>query len=494
MMIPMLGMRGRRPRVPAGRRARLIALAPLLAALSCVPGLATAAPAPASVLRLHGTAATAPVWSGSRALVLMESGSGYALRTLDPADGSSGNTVRVPHRYNRVGLAASGSLVAIGGVDEECDCKYLEYWVTADNVLAAPPGAVPVCTPSRCVGGGACFRPPAAPLVSGSTLVFESCQASGQSFSAIEDGSGGAPSELGQIAFPQSLAGEWLVGLAPGALDPPLGAGQPELIERNLATGAEPLRIALPPVMQAPQFFGGGEYPALAGVEEDGTIAYVLDSDGHNELWTASAGTPAPRLLGHSPIGTEPREAPPGGPSLVVKDGRVASFQGSGTVTVGTLAGAPLGSVRARSLDGFDFDGTRVLLAATPCSESFLATWAPGEAAPVLPGGRCPAPRIGRVRFAPRSIRVALSCPAQPPLGCIDTNVTVLAGVEGSAFELESSPREMLPAAGRTVAIALGRGEKRWLEHHRGAELTITVGAEIGEPGTYRRRARVRIP
>lgn len=469
-------------------------LAAVAALLPCACGLATPAPASASVVRLHGTAATAPVWSGSQALVLLQSGSGYALRTLDPADGATLDTLRVPRRYDSVQLAASGSLVAVGGVDEECFCKYLDYRVTAVDVLAAAPGVIPVCSPSRCVGGEACIRPPAAPLVSGSTLVYESCRATGQSLSAIERGAGGPPGELGQIAFPQSLAGEWLVGLAPGALDPPLGAPPPELIERNLATGAEPLRIALPPVSQPPQFFGGGEYPAIAGVEEDGTVAYLLDASGQNQLWTASPGTPTPRLLGRSAIGTEPREAPPGGPRLAVRDGRVASYQGSGTVTVQTLAGTPLGSVRARALDGFDFDGARVLLAATPCSESFLETWAPGEAAPLLPGGRCPAPRIGRVRFAPHSIRVKLYCPAQPPLGCLETNVSVLAGQEGQAFELESSPRAMLPAAGRTVAIGLGRGEKRWLEGHRGAAVTVTVGAEIGEPGTYRRRVRVRVP
>jgi hypothetical protein len=491
-MNPMPGMPRPNPSLTARRTARLLACGTLLAALALALALAT--PAAASVLRLHGTTATAPVWSGSEAVVLLESGSGYALRTLDPADGTASSTVRIRHSYDRSQLAASGSLIAVGGVDEECACKYLAYWVTADDVLATHPGGVPVCSASRCGDGSACLRPPAAPLVSGTTLVYESCRATGEPFSAIEDGSGGVPSELDQIAFPQSLAGEWLIGLAPGALDPPPAVRQPQLIERNLTTGAEPLRISLPQVTQAPQLWGGGEYPALAGVEEDGAVAYLLDSNGHNQLWTASPAAPTPRLLGRSAVGTEPREAPLGGPSLKVSAGRVASLAASDTVTVVTLAGTSLGSVRVRSLDGFDFDGAHVLLTATPCSESFLETWAPGEATPVLPGGRCPTPRIGRVSFVPRSIRVRLACPVQPPLGCTETNVTALAGAEGSVFSLESPPREMLPGAGRTVAIALGRREARWLARHRGAAVTITVGAELGEPGTYRRRVRVRVP
>ncbi len=485
----MLGFPQKKPR-HSRWAARLTAIGALLATLGSVTA---SAPASADILRLHGTAASAPVWAGSQALVLLESGSGYELRTLDPHGGPGGAAVEVPHRYDEVALAGSASLVAIGGVSEECDCKYLDYRVTQDQVLAAGAGAVPVCSASRCVTGSTCLLPPAGPLVSGSTLVFESCQATGEPFSAVEDGSGGAPSALAQIAFPQSLAGEWLVGLGPGTYFLPNGA-QPELVERNLVTGAEPLRIPLPRVEQAPQFFGGGEYAALAGVEEDGAIAYLLPGHGHPQLWTASPAAPTPRLIGSSAIGTAPREAPPGGPSLVVRQGRVARLAGSDTVNVETLAGAPLGSVRTRALEGFDFDGTHLLLLETPCSESFLETWAPGEAAPVLPRGRCPAPRIEGTRFAVHSIRVKLACPTQPPLGCLATNVTVAAGHEGSVFELESVPRAMLPGARRTVAIGLTREEHSWIAHHRGAVVTIAVGAEVGEPSSYRRRALVRVP
>ena len=457
------------------------------------PLLAPAAPAAASVLRLRGTAATASVWSGPDAVVLLESRPGYTLRTLDPLTGSNVGSVHVPRRYDEVELAASPSLVAIGGVDEDCFCKDVDYWVTADDVLAASPGGVPACSPGRCGSGAACLRPPATPLVSGPTLVHESCLAEGGALSVIEDGSGGSPVDLNQVAYPQSLAGRWLVGLAPGAFGL-LEAPPPVLVERDLATGAEPLRIALPWVHNPPQLSGGGEYPALAAVQEDGTIAYLLDKEGHNQLWTASPAAATPRLLASPGIGTDLEEAPASGRSLQLADRHVGIFVGHDTVAVETLDGASLGSVRTRALDGFAFDGTRVLLTATPCVESFLETWTPGEAAPVLPGGRCPAPRIGRVRFSGHRVRVGLDCPAQPPLGCTATNVSVLAGPEGSAFELESAPHPMAPGAASTITIALGRREARWLARHHGASVSVTVGAEVGERGTFRRRVRVRVP
>jgi hypothetical protein len=473
---------------------RIIAV--LVAALVPLACTAAATNAAAGTVRLHGTIAAAPVLVGAQAVLLLDSADGYTLRTVDPQSAVLAASVNVPRHYERARLAASQSLVAVQGTDTECPegCKY-------DDLLAAAPAATLLCiaqTFAHDCGTHAqvCPEVVQAPLIYATTLVYESCtvdresgEATKEPLSAISSGPGAPTSPLPAIAYPEALADEWLVGLAPGwngyAVNGHPLYEAPVLVEHNLLTGAEPLRLALPTPQPLPALYGGGEYPAIASVQKDGRVVYVTGAKDKRRLWTASPTEPAARALGRPAGGAGLSELLPRGVSLIVRSDRIAQSDAHDGVVVKDLNGVSLGAVHTRGLEGFDFDGTRVLLASTPCSESFLTTWALGEAAPPVPAGRCPAPEITHVSFRAHSIRVTLACPSSSVLGC------PAAGVEPTSFGPSSEFVELLPGARRTVSISLGRFARRFLIRHRHKRITLAVESFEKAP---RRTLRVRVP
>jgi hypothetical protein len=483
---------------------RLLLVATLLAAAV----LGVCGSAVASVVRLHGTIAAAPVWSGSRALVLMSTRLGYSLRTIDPA-GTGATLAGVPGVYGAVELAASPSVVAIERADVGCagegrGCKYMDLEVEAKDIVASPLGASLACAaslaPRSCAREDACQEMTAV-LVAAGRLAYQACPGGSEEGSTVVLDESVAPTTvqpLPQIALPQGMAGSWLVGLAPGWRPSFQGLRElpanPILVERNLLTGAEPLRISLPPERRAPTLRERGGYPDLAAVQEDGEVAYVAQTEGHPTLWRASPANPTPQRVGSVPVNLERRADSLPGRQFALAAGRVAFRLGS-AVVVETLGGSPLGSVRDGPLEGFDFDGSHVLAAVTPCTESFLETWAPGEAAPIRPTGRCPAPTISRrVSFGRRGIRVTVACPARPPLGCPGTRVDVTFasnGSGGAVSDAESETVALLPGNHHTFSILVDRSSRRWLARHRGERVTITLLSGEGEP---RRIIHVRAP
>src|SRR5258708_930686 len=93
------------------------------------------------------------------------------------------------------------------------------------------------------------------------------------------------------------------------------------LVERNLLTGAEPLRILLAPwthVRISPR----ETLPAYAAVQEDGTAVYAIAAGSRTALWTASPAQPLPRLVTTSSAGFGWLADLP--LALALRDGRVA--------------------------------------------------------------------------------------------------------------------------------------------------------------------------
>jgi hypothetical protein len=143
------------------------------------------------------------------------------------------------------------------------------------------------------------------------------------------------------------------------------------------------------------------------------------------------------------------------------------------------LSGQPLGEMLGRSLIGFDFDGTRIVAASRPCVESFLETWAPGEAAPGIPAGRCPSAAIAHLSMTHRSVHVVLACPRSPALGCPHMSATA----EGGDFQVRSRFLSLLPGERHTFVLTVGPRGRRWLAHHRGTRVTVAAdGGEVPSP------------
>jgi hypothetical protein len=495
-------------------------------ALALLATSATPAAPAATVVRLHGTVAGAPVWWDGHALVAARSRRGYVVQEVDPT--SSQRTpvaVVATAAYNSaVRLAASPSLIAFAGVSTGCPregggCRYYDYEVERQDVYAGPPGGPLHCVSTLaargCPGRAQCPQP--APMAGSSAgIVFQTCRNPAREEAVLLGAPAVAPGlvqALPSIALPVAASGPWLVGLAPGwaeELSPegePLRPARPVLIERNLLTGAEPLQIALPEGRYAPSAESPGFEPVVA-VQEDGQLVYATATGGATTLWTASPAAPTPRSVATIPLVVEltPGRGRPEGKQLVLAGDRVA-FRGPEpgprrfpAITVEALSGTVLGSLPEPGLEGFDFDGRQVVATSTPCEETFLETWEPGEPAPELGAHGCPLPTISRrVTLTRRAITVTVSCPAEPPLGCAGVWVEATAGLnrhrEPSMYA-ESLDQEISPGASRRIALPLGSSDRRWLARHRHARvaLRVLVGGSAEESTTNERTIVVRLP
>jgi hypothetical protein len=483
------------------RRGRWIAL---LAGI-CV--FAPAGAARADLIRLHGTADSAPALDGAQVLVAIDAGRGSKLRAYS-ANGSSTYLASIPRRYSNAGIAVSAQLLALDGVNVECgECKYQDWSFGADDVLAAAPGRPLQCVASLpgsaavtpCDGQPACPELAHGAFVTGERLIWRSCREQERPPYHTEIArplTGAPPEPVPEIDDPQAVAGEWIVGLAPGwrTWEAPGGSPAPVLVERNLLTGQEPLRIPLPAEKHPPSLFDEGEYPAVASVQPDGTVAYVLDAAGGGLLYTASPSQPAPRAVGAWGAATTPSLVRDSA-SLLLREGVVAGRRHGGVISLERVDGTALAWLQTRGEKGFDFDGTQLAIVETPCAESFVQTWRIGEAVPKPPAGRCPAARFNRVSFTPRTASVSLSCPASPPLGCPWTDLWIEPPVEakqpepeGGGPELTAQGFTMLPGTSRTLALALPRG---WLRRHRHRHVKVTIETA---GATARSSALVRVP
>jgi hypothetical protein len=484
-----------------------IAMAMLPAGVACAIG--------SPMARVHGTLLAPPVWAGSSAVGLFEAGGSSAVQEIELPGGSTRQLATVPHRYMFARLLGSASLTAVQGMDVECAaveeegaaaCRRPHYRVQRDELLAISPGSAPRCLFGQAAMG--CLGPPACELwvpealLSGTTFAYPLCDGSSESGTELLDAANAATDRLvPQIVEPEAFAGEWLVGLSPGWRGGTRRAGAaPALVEVNLTTGAETLHIPVHPPRQEISFRWGGTFPALAAVEADGTVAYALaGKEGGATLWTATPGGPPPRqlpgfLFDSSRPGLRFNTA-----ALQLAGKRIAISAPSDAEVVSAAGGAPA-HLNTPWLDGFDFDGGRSLVGATPCGESFVGTWTPGGPEPLGPGGDCPGPRLLRASLYAHGLTLRLSCPTREDLGCPPTQMLVDGqdpsppGTYLPVFAAESDAFQMLPGARRTVSIPLGRRSLRWLRNPRrriSVGIVQVPGGEHGEERVPTVRVRV---
>jgi len=411
----------------------------------------------------------------------------------------------VPRRYEYLELVATPQLLAIQGFETGCagegeGCKYENYEVEADDVRVLVSGSGVRCIagfgPRSC--GQRSYCQSLAPTVATQTKIgVRVCPKSGREETLIADTTAPAiaPKHVPEVALPLAAAGPWLVGLAPGwneaaPATPPLET--PVVVERNLETGSDPVREKLTPAHYFRPLSEEDEIPAIAAVQADGQAVFLSRSEGVSSrdrvddrfsLWRVSP-TEQPTVIAAPPVDREGRPTELLGRQMFLTDGRVALAElepapvYGPAIAVFDTQGIQLGRYADATLKGFDFNGTTVLAAATPCAESFLETWAPGEAAaPAHPAGRCPAPLISRhVTLARRGLRVTLTCPGAPPLGCSDIKLRVTAHC-GSIAQIESEAElpDELPEATRISTLKLNRSARRCLAHHRHTHLKISV-------------------
>jgi hypothetical protein len=464
--------------------------------LVCVAGFITA-PARASVVRLHGTIVGSPAWAATSALVAVSAQKSTAVELIDPQSGKAQRVAALTPEYGKPRAMALGTGFAFEGTHWGCgsrECsKYEGGGLDARDLLFQPPGGALRCvaqlygngcaTPNTCVVGSA--------VVSGPLLAYPGCSNGGyeETGSVLFDSATSQLQIVPQIALPLSLSGRWLVGLAPGwnpaFNQPPGGKTLPVLVERDVLSGAEALRISLPPWTHGVSG-PNEELPAVAAVQEDGTIAYAVAAGGRTALWTASPSQPVPRqvMTIHASMGWLALLQPP----LVLREGRIAFPDAEGQeygpreVAVATLAGVRLGSLRVLAQDGFDYDSTHVLAASTPCSKSFLLTWAPGEAQPRVPGDGCTSARLAHVRFAAGRIVLELRCPEEVDVGCETGEISI----SGGPISLTAEGEQLLPGEREHLALRLPDSGRRWLRRHPRANLTVRWGQHS--------HRRVRVP
>jgi hypothetical protein len=227
----------------------------------------------------------------------------------------------------------------------------------------------------------------------------------------------------------------------------------------------------------------------------------VIGTEGHTTLWRVSPTEPTSQRiaaidvpLGISGFGiAAPRVLLREGHIVLVEYNELQPQQPPQLVAM-TLTGQKLGVLDDSELDGFDFNGSQVLTVTTPCVDSFLETWTPGESAPNAPKPPCPAPKIARVSFRQHGIRVALTCPVSPPVGCTKTRVEAFTGRHDHVYLGDTRWVELQPGESQTLTIQIYGQTQRWLRRHPHAVVEFTTGSspEGSHDDTSLRTARIR--
>jgi hypothetical protein len=435
----------------------------------------------ASVARLHGTVVGPPGWAGSQALVAVDVGKSTVVELVEPQTGESRELAALAERLREARALSVGMGFVFEGISANYGgTKYEPGYIGEHELLFEQPASPLRCVarlfqsgcalPNLCVFGST--------VVSGTLLAYPSCERGGieEAGTVLFNPTSSQTQLVPQIALPLSLAGPWLVGLAPG-WDPNRiadGKAAPVLVERNLLTGSEPVRLPLAP-WSHPASEPREALRTVAAVEETGTIVYALAAGDDTALWTASPSQPIPRriLTIHASLGWLKELPLP----LVLREGRIAFPDAEGheygprEIAVATLAGVRLGSLRVLAQDGFDYDGTHVLASSTPCGKSFLLTWAPGEPHPIVPGNGCGTARLARLRLTSGRLLFDLRCP-QASAGCETSQIIVKDG----PISLTEEGEQLMPGEGEHLALPLAMSARRWLQRHPGAKLTITWG------------------
>ena len=407
-------------------------------------------------------------------------GKGTAIEMIESQTGEMRQIAALKREYAEARAMALGAgygleLIApnYGGT------KYEPGFIGEHELLSGQPGSQLSCLarlfasgcalPRLCVFGSA--------VASGTLVAYPSCE-NGKEEAAdtvLFDSASSRTQLVSQVGLPLSLAGPWLVGLAPG-WDPNQAPGHraaPVLVERNVLTGSEPVKVPLMPWSHAASE-ANEALRTVATVEEDGTLVYGVADGQETALWTASPSQPTPRrfLTIHASVGWLKEIRRP----LALHDGRIAfpdaeRLYGPREIVIATLAGVRLGSLRVLAQDGWDYNGTQLLASSTPCDSNFLLTWAPGEPHPIVPGDGCSPTRIAHLRFASGRILFELRCPEGS--NCETTKITVT----GGPISISAEGEQVMPGEGQSLALQLAPSQRRWLRRHPRARLSIRWGA-----------------
>jgi hypothetical protein len=414
----------------------------------------------ASVARLRGTVAGPPAWAGSQALVAVDVGKSTVAELIEPQTGESRQLSAPTERLREERALSVGMGVVFERIAKDYGgTKYEAANIGEHELLFEQPASPLRCLarlfrsgcalPNLCVFGST--------VVSGTLLAYPSCESGAiKETGTVSFNLASSQMQLvPQIALPLSLAGPWLVGLAPG-WDPNQTADEkaaPVLVERNLLTGSEPVRLPLAPWSHDASDQGEA-LRTVAAVEESGTIVYALAAGQDTALWTASPSQPIPRriLTIHASLGWLKELRLP----LVLREGRIAFPDAEGheygprEIAVATLAGVRLGSLRVLAQDGFDYNGTHVLASIDPCGKSFLLSWAPGESHPIVPGGGCGTARLARLRLTSGRLVFDLRCP-EASAGCETGQIIV----RGGPISITEEGEQLMPDEGEHLALPL---------------------------------------
>jgi hypothetical protein len=469
----------------------------VLLGVAAAPTVAAGTP----LVRLRGQAEGAPVWSGANVLVLLHSGHGFQVRAVDPISGVASVVASIPRLLGAAQLAGSPALVGVEQADLRCEpgCKYEHWQLEGEELLAGPPGAALQCLAgfgsASCGGIGPCFGVSDV-LVSSDRIVYRECGggSTGQTIVLDYATTPATRSVVPQVALPESISGPWLIGLSQG------WETRPALVERNLETGDEPLHIELSGTGYV--FAGESHYPALASVQEDGRIAYVAGPEGRSErVFTASPAEPHPRTILSAQVSLYSSQFIPN-QRLFIADNLLALEEllpdhgypdPPQRLEFVNLAGQKLGGIEVGEnvIVPFDFNGSELVALDTPCVESFLITWAPGQPQPTRPpSGVCPNVRLVQITLGRQGLVATVRCPASPPVGCLATTVTVETQIHGRAISSRGEADNLLPGRRTTLGVPLGTRARRWLKQHRNQSVSVQIESGYGEASRLHTRLR----
>jgi len=441
-----------------------------------------AAPGRASVVRVHGAFVVgAPAWSGPNALVAVGVNGEESVELVDAENGRARELPGLTGAYLKARAVPLGAGFLFEGIKPPSGgSKYEPGRIGEHELLFEQPGSSLSCLarfvregcalPNICIFGTA--------TTSSELLAYPSCSegiAARPTGTVVFDATSSQTQLVPQVTLPLSIAGPWLVGLAPGwnPEQSPTHTATPTLVERNLLTGSEPVRIPLAPWSH----LAADEEQALravAAVQEDGELVYAVEAGSGTALWTASPSQSVPRhvLTIHVGLGWLKELPLP----LALHEGRLAFPDDAGKefgprkVTIATLQGVRLGSLRVLAQDGFDYNGTRLLATSAPCGKVYLLSWAPGEPHPRVPGDGCAAARLTEVRLSAAHITLVLRCPEGDK--CETGEISASAG----PIDLHTEGEQLLYGENETVTLPLSPRDKRWLVRHPHVVLTVRWG------------------
>jgi hypothetical protein len=481
---------------------------------------APTAAAGSSLVRLHATAEGAPAWSGANVLVLVRAGQGFQVRAVDPTSGAGSVVASIPHRLGASQLAGSTALIGVEQADPRCDepgCKYEHWSLEGEELLAGPPGTTLQCLAGfgsgSCAGLARCYGASDL-LVSSSRIAYRGCGDGEQGQTVVVDYSTAPPTRsiVPQVAVPEAISGPWLVGLSPAwkeKYEPSVTLRSlvvPALVELNLETGAEALHIELP-ATGGYEYPAETQYPALASVQEDGRIAYVVPKDTADApepelVFTASPAEPDPRAILSARVSSYDRQFIPdqrlflAGDLLALEEllpNRRFRPDPLQRLELANLEGQRLGGfeIGENTAVPFDFNGSELVAVETPCGESFMTTWSPGQPQPPgPPSGPCPIPRLVRISLARHGLTATVTCPAAPPLGCPEPTIRTKLHIRGKAVSSTGEANELFPGQKAKLTAPLGAKALRWLRQHRNLSISVEIDSLDSEASTIRTRLR----